>query len=574
MAAAAVLDSGVKRHRREQWDTVIAQAEEQVEEGRASQHLPNTYTQIKEGTFRTGDDCDNDLQKSVRIALANTLAGLDVSLKPVPFNMLYARGGPDSIYSYKQQRELTVTWTPKKLVTMELVMAKLALQISRAIPRFRQGEAHDVETAVDLTQMMRDIQRKLGMITTQNPLRLDQPLRAGLPRYLPNVTRLQQRTTRSELDKALLDLVASYENGSAALPHFLARVAREVLTSMEPPEISATTVLVQTFSRLKLFELANAVCDAVEEAHMHHDEASLTATILHYCRAREQTRLDRLRLKIDGYYGGLSLAKHNVPMNHRSGHRVKQWGGKITQGIEKDRALWHALIRANILFGWRADATKTFALMSEAGVRPSLTLLNGLMRNAIYEKDWETGMDYWQLIESQYMPRDEGASIRPYGHRCNAFRQVLHLCRTCAKPDHFHHFYARALRHGLSMMALHKSSLILEIPVSNNVRRLQRRVERLERKTLLQDLAYQRLARKVVGTQMILSGYPREQVRQLFYEVGEPALVNGRTHRFAHDTFKSYWTQVEIANRIRDRTEMVQPRAATDMEHAVSHNTS
>lgn len=554
ITAAAAADVEVKKKRREQWQTAIAAAEEDLQRGQTQSHESDDGTLYKvEETAQHGlssvEHRDDHSEHEAPHALAKVLQRFGISLAPVPWGLLGRDVGPESLYASDERRKMPRRWTPKKLATLELAVAKLALRLWMDIPDLTSTGSLDAVELVDLVQALEDVKKKLAHISTQDPLRLDQPFRVNAPKYSPS-GQSDDPGTR-ELNKSILQMTKACDQGEVSLSNMLARVVKCLLSSQSPPERTTMSILLEYFASHGHYHLAAAVCECIEDSHIRLDEVAVNTILDYYIRANDKEGFGRFRLKMEGYYGGLALANPYVRISwRRSKDRLRRYDGKVFQGLELDSVLWHTLLRGHILFRQTPLSIKTFYKMTEAGFKTELPELNDLLYQATMDHDWNRGIEFWNTIDLQWMPRDPLTPLQPHSSYCSAFRRVLKLCRCCQKWDEFNDLFRRAVRHGLSPAVLGVGKSLNKVTRSPAVSKLARNVRIVARKAEINEILFHHRARLVIRTQMRLAGHATSHIRELFARVADPESTFET--QCMDKTFDEYWQRLRSARRITE----------------------
>ena len=515
-ATAAAADVQAKQSRRQRWDDVIAAAEEEVEEGRKRQRQSDAAT-LMDAEAEPPTACTNAAYgKEVhdpRTALALALHKVNASTVPVPFGLLGRDPGRESIYASESMKMKESRWTPKKLMLIELAMAKLALRFSMTIPHVDQSGSVVNGRQLRLMPMLKEITHKLESAKSYDPLSPDPKARPGLPCYSPN-RRVGSPPHRNQpLDAILLEISSDFKCGLCALPEYLAKLSQNLLACRYPPEASSMTIILNVLSQKKHFELASAVCECIWESKIRPDEICVDAIVNHYIAANDQAGFNYVTRKIDGYHGGLALAREDIRITPHSAQRLRKHNGKTLQLLVKDKILWHSILRGHLHFGQLQSSLRAFYDMTVAGSTVNASEMNSFLGLAVRKENFQLGMDLWRLVR----PVNFGTSSHEHDV---AIKQVFRLCEACGRLDERSKIQSWLSARGFTSSALMNSRYPTPLQVSQDVEALRRAVRIIARKTNLENIRFQRRARLVVGTQLRLAGFDKQQVKELFGAVG------------------------------------------------------
>ena len=557
ISTVALADVKAKNRRRRQWQEDIAAVERDIQYGQyrtqgLDEESLNEFTDCKEQDFGERQNDGDEYEEKMRHALADVLRSFGVPLTPVPLGLLGRMGGPQSIYATKELRSLPVRWSPKKLITLELSVAKLAVRLWMAIPDLTSIPSFDAVEMVDLVRMLENINSKLARIPGQDPCNVEESLGVDAPQYIPQSDR--DSPAIWELNSTLRQAAAQCDQGNTSFSVMLATIIRVLLTTKTPPEVSTMTIILKQLTLRQHYELAKAVCECMLDSHLRLDEIAADAMLDLYITADDKEGFNQFRLKMDGYNDGLGLANPKSRITwQRNKSRLNRYNNKVYQGIEPDFVLWHTLLRGHLHFEQIASSIKTFYRMTKAGIETRLVELNELLYSAVNDSDWFRGMGFWGFIDSQWMPGDPTAPLRPHSIHCSAIRNALKLCMRCCRWDEFEALYKRALRHGLTPSVLKLEQEVEPTSSSQYIIRLKRSVRVVTRQAEWWEIMYHRRARVVIGAQMRLAGHPKEYIQHLFRKVDQAARANEAERTPTDQEHMAYWKRLSAARDICER---------------------
>ena len=567
-ATAAAFDAEAKQQRKQQWEHAIAAAEADLHH----QHQQNPVNQStiedklynfgeklryvgndlekfryvgndakknmeKEPTRRVGDDPNNvdtadsnepynteEPIKSVSSErfldnapvlekLRTAMRNYGVSEQSIPPGLLGRSHGPESVYAEEGRWSTPLRWTPKKLVTLELAVAKLALELSDGIQGVESTSS--VTGLPDLNRMRVEVHTKLGRIQKQDQLELDGDLRVGLPRYIPSADRQDPLAGYNDLNRAIFALTQQNARGELPLTQTLARISQYLLGVKSPPDVSTMTLLLNHFSEHGHARFADAVIQCMFfEGKMRLNEPAVESILKHHLRNNNSEEFRIFSLKMRGYYRGLARVSCKRPGHRFSRDRIRVWKGKTYQSIENDEPVWNTLVEGHLHFGQTFLGLRTFFKMAEAGISPNISSLVAVLGAVADHGYWPDGRRIWHMIGLEKLP--EGLPTHDSEYRCRAYHHMLRLCKARGKHKEYALLYKKATNHGFSDESLNSDKLVLREPLSPETNRLTMFVQIVSRKAHLQDIAFQLRARAAIKSQMIVAGHKPNLVDYLF----------------------------------------------------------
>lgn len=554
VCTGAVLDAEVKKRRRKRWDTVIAKAENDLAAGKVRQasqmaalnagaaeesdildelgghaaadgsmnhqrppegmqdpqleHDPGPHTRIPfdrgvEETERVFD------RRTEVLWLLNTSR---TSRRKAQIN------APNSIYADAETRGKPRIWTPKKLVTTEYAMAKLATRLllgAETPVGYKRPSSVSPETQTSLRERHLDLVSRLYDITLEDALELTNVTRLESPRYNPNLEEAVEII--QSLDGAISSLFWQREAGRISTRTLATKIAYNLMVSPAPPHQTTLTTIINGFSRIEEYDMAEAAIDAVFEGHMRVDETAVHGILVHWIRKNDFGGFSKFHRKIQGFHGGLMLAKSGIRMGAVSSHRLWAVGNKVIQGIDLDAALYGALVTGYLRFNRATQAAAVYNQMLSAGFRPDVGLLAEYLANATREGDWERGISVWRRIEAHFLPAKVTDRVARGSGEHMAIRRALQHCKHFNNSSEYTEIYRRGLQHGLRMDALLPHALPAHyIRPYATMANLQRRVRIVLHKAELHAADLQAWALQVLASKMLLAGRSIAQVRDAF----------------------------------------------------------
>ena len=294
-ATAAAADAHVKRSRRDHWDALIATAEEEVQQGRVREK--DRERRHPTSDLEPPESLNVERNSELPRRLSDLLKRFGASEVPIPYGLQGRDPGPNSIYASEYMSSKESKWTPKKLAIMELAMAKLALGLSMAIPNVDQRESMVDGQNLKLKPMLAAIVHKLRVVESGGVFNPDPEARAGLPQYVPSERTGSPNVRNIPLDATLWRLVKDYDKGWLDLARFLTGISQNILAARQPPEVSSMTIILNSLSRNKHFDLADAVYESITDAKIRPDEMSADTTIRYLIAANNEDGFNHFKVE-------------------------------------------------------------------------------------------------------------------------------------------------------------------------------------------------------------------------------------------------------------------------------------
>jgi len=590
ITTAAVADVEFKSRRRKQWDVVIAEAErslstevnrseapltsvppstegadlsEQV--GGANLDLEESPTLHSEEVIEGQEEIVQSWVEHVELGAPNSSFGENVELttskahgalesvyytsadskslqnfkiealksfnptyqRPIASFETQARVSSNSIYASEFRRtRKDYFWTPKKLVTMELSIAKLATRLMLEIQRdvssgdeeesfYGDTELSDAPNRDDSRATLTDVSSRLKRIVHSEAFNLAGIERLQYPQYTPNLDPTIEAAL--ELNQALRTIFRKCALGVMSLEQTIAKISYNLLVSPVPPDVKTYTILISRLSRLGHHGMVDIVIESFFETHTRPNEMTINAILTHYERKNDPRGFDWFVLKMKGFNGGLMLARPDIPTEGVGASRLRRWGAKVIQRMTLDPSMFFSLIKGCLTFGRLDQAVRWYKLMRKQNMIPGVPLLTAFLSYFAKRCDWDRGIGMWHRIKSIVLHEGSNGFTESSPMEA-AFFHVLQLCKNCAKSSEFKIIYEEALRRGLTM-----DRLLIRTKVRRGFTYEDDERQRMKRKTSILEYRVQLIsndihewALQILASKMVLSGYALEDVERLF----------------------------------------------------------
>lgn len=540
ITSAAVADVQAKAKRREQWEKAIAHAEKSLrtqgdnadngDDGELDfllepSRLPNPTQKNYEGGFNA---FDRGLDSEQLKTLSNeVLSSLESSRFSSP-KILESRVSPHSIYAseFRQSRERGGTqtaWTPKKLVTVELSMAKLATQFlikAKSSPVGDLGGVNMFNSDIEqLKNTLRELSLKLLDIKSKDAFDLGNTQRLEYPQYMQNRESSTQDT--ADLNEALMSLLQKHANKLMPLGDMMAKLAYNLLVSPAPPNVQTYSILINRLSRLRHFDMASMVWDSLTETHMRVNEVVLADALAHFARSKNSRRFQHVVELIKDERGGLMLARPDIKIGVGAS-RLTRVGEKVHQRIVPDRGMFNVMIAGSLTMDNLSQATTMYKWMRCCGHEADLQLLTAFLKYFTKEADWKRGIAVWHSIKHLHLPNRPLLDREETAERV-AFHTALDLCQKFYSKQTAKAIYAEALDRGHTKQSLAEKPLAIRSfrGTADQLESIKRKIRIFEERgeIILGDVKH--WAMQVLASRILLSGSPLSVIREAFLRHGD-----------------------------------------------------
>lgn len=380
-AVAATYDASRKMRRREEWERVIAEAQDELEVVEATIEQ-NTRAEIVEETVEKNiEDQQNDIVKSTATSettnettndpklsydgdvldisrelerhLDTTIstiparingenANKPILLDQVPFKPFHM--APQSIYAdaLQKQRLATKCWSGKKLELVEMCMDLLQLKAFAEINE--RGLLADAKAcvpdeyarffALDRLKLagmynvcVSDLKRLKNSRWDEYAAYSRSYNGTPLCRYEQDAAGDHLATTR-ELNHSLRQLFKRHnssepdDDAPLSTAELLAKVWYNVHVSPAPPNIDTFNILILGFARAREPAQARNVISALHLCHVRPNEVTLSAILRFFTATRDARAFSLWFGYVRGWYDGLSLARPDVVVNRAARDRL------------------------------------------------------------------------------------------------------------------------------------------------------------------------------------------------------------------------------------------------------------
>jgi len=455
------------------------------------------------------------------------------------------RGSRTSIYASEHRRrsELKSAWTPKKLATVELSVAKMTVRF--ALESYKEDEApRSMFSFLDLASHMdasvrrgyqdtlRELQWKQEQLKACDPFDLSSFEHVRHPRY--DLDSGIEEGQAWELDNALLSVLRRHSNRELSLQETLNRISYNLMSAPVAPEVRTYEILLSRLSMLGHHNIADIVIESFLESHIRPNELIVPSILTHYTRSDDHGGFTKFLRMLDGYYGGLMLSKPTTPLDGVAAKagRINPRGDKIIQLMTLDPPIYSAIIMAHLHFNDLPPALAICDAMLEQRRGPDLAAMVALLRHeSQYGRRLKRFLFIWRRMRRRWFTPEALLKLDPleYSHAREAFRIMLGGLKERGHLQMWHQVYYTALSRGFSMLdilsapsdASHRSD---EPTAEDDIvtkLRLGRKILEHRLDTLMTD--FSTFKTYTMAARIILAGLPVQQVYALFESHAEPA---------------------------------------------------
>lgn len=549
ITSAAVADANIKGKRRRHWDNAIADAERSLHSA-APREAPQTRWARQDNDLDSTDEynfdfnfavdppsleereqqvrqeyqnaSDHDIDGQQLKALSEEVLFDLAQQRPIP--VLSTRVSPHSMYAsdFRRTREVggaQPKWTPKKQVSMELAMARLATTLliwTKENPEYNpQLEKMGILDVKQLKKRQRDIASEVARLHEMGAYDLGDIQRLEHPQY--SLDRENSLEETRQLNAALMTLLRKHALQKMSLQDTMAKIVYNLMISPAPPDVQTFSILINRLSRLGYHEPANAVIHTVLSSHQRVNECLLNDMLAHFVRSENPYGFQRLLERSQGEGKGLNLAHPDIRIGVGQ-HRLTQKGDHILQHIELDQVLYRVIISGSLQFGNLKQATSMYKRMRDAGYQGNVQLLTHFLRYFGTRSDWPRGIAVWHSIKGLLNLQGRRFREKYVRRERMAFHEALQLCEKCGSDSHWNAIYNEAQARGHTDESLTTAPVFeyefhgkhdAQVSWQRKMRVVQRRGE-----ILLHDIKV--WAMQVLAARILLSGAPFEDIKAAF----------------------------------------------------------
>jgi hypothetical protein len=506
-AAAATFDASRKERRKEQWDRVIAEVRQELEQpssARLYKDFEHHADAVDTGVDTVENEAGsyqpfNELLDDDLLALSPTshrAAGgavgsdaLDIEedifclVHPSQSQAHYPTStGPDgldldwapqSIHASDQARQMAerLRWTPKKLATVQKCTELLQLQIIQRLNRlgFEEEAATTVpdeyaqyirqspewlrrEFEIKLAQLL-DIKKANAQLSDYRPSNASQ----GQPlcRYTQDSLGNFHKTAR-EVNQSLTKLFNQRRADKISQESLLAKVAYTLYISPAPPNLGTFNALLIGLRRVNEDKLAKRVIITMNETHVRTNEVSFATKLEFYTEHNDMSNFVRTIERIRGKHGGPMLARPDVKIESESAKRkllrVETSGRKgkeqkVIQLPTPTPMVFRAIVNGVLKFAGFEAALSICEGMGKEGWGLCMAGLTPLLKDCADRGDWKSGLAIWKQIQALKTKSDNRRLMKEW-IGIEAFAAMLRLCTKCDQRETFDRVWRQASKTG------------------------------------------------------------------------------------------------------------------------------
>lgn len=561
ISAAAAADVRSKRRRRTELDTAIAVAQRSLhtdsvrEDSQEVARTRNKYLDedTEVGLLGRDEDYQEELEEDHEEtnsfppeqhddpALQRNLRNSIIkSFNPDPDQM--QRRHPQIAESYRVSRTSIYAgiirrsiierkaWTPKKLATVELSVAKMtvrfALETYKDTPEsspFWDIAGHlDASFRRNYVKSLQDLEEKQVRLKACDAFDLSNFEHVEYPRY--DEESMLDTTATYRLHSALLSVFRRLRQGQLPIQEALSRISYNLMSAPCAPSVQTYNILLSRFSRLEETALADIVVDSFRESHIRPNELIIPTIIAHYSRSGNKHGFETFLRVLQGERGGLMLANPRTPTNGVAARarRIIQRGEKIIQRMTLDPGIFYSIINTHLRFDNGPAALSWLSIMRRQKIEPDLPLMVSFLRFELRQvkQNMNRVSATWHEIRRTWLSPEKLLELDhvEYKFASNAYFNMLHFYRERALSLAWHNTYAEALSRGFTMKEVLIDKPDHRIPAREkeavNRIRLLRKI--LERRYELLKQDFKNFEVHAMAAKIILSRLPMRAVFALF----------------------------------------------------------
>jgi len=475
------------------------------------------------------------------------------------------------------------TWTPKKLATVELSVAKMtvrfALETYKDTPEsspFWDIAGHlDSSFRRNYLKSLQDLENKEVQLKACDTFDLSNFEHVEYPRY--DEESMLDSTATLRLHSALLSVFRRLRQGQLPIQEALSRISYNLMSAPCAPSVQTYNILLSRFSRLEETALADIVVDSFHESHIRPNELIIPTIIAHYSRSGNKDGFETFLGVLQGERGGLMLANPRTPTNGVAARakRIIQRGEKIIQRMTLDPGIFYSIINTHLRFDNGPAALSWLSIMRRQNIEPDLPLMVSFLRFELRQvkQNMNRVSATWHEIQRTWLTPEKLLELDhvEYKFARNAYFNMLHFYRERALSFAWHNTYAEALSRGFTMQEVLNDKPDHRIPAREkeavNRMRLCRKILERRYELLKQDLKSFEV--HVMAAKIILSGLPMRAVFALFEKHDDANRALYRTWKMARpwlDTKRYH----DISNEESMSSDNVQ---AVPAVYTTEHNT-
>lgn len=502
-AAAATFDAGRKERRREQWDRVIAEVRQELEQpGSAKEY--KEVEDVAEASQSVTQSLEIDGEKyrpfdglsgEGGILVADNVVDDEVEVRKLPVAAEHeddifhtvdparprsrypANTGPElnaldlapqSLYATEEakRRAERLRWTPKKLATVQKCAEILQLQFINSLQYYGMQEEAAAAVPDDYVQHVRQSHASLQQEFESKfaELRKIKGADAQLSDYRPKNSSqgetLCQYTqdplgnfheTAREVNRSLRALFTQRRREEISQATLLAKLAYTLYISPAPPSLDTFNTLLIGLRHINEDYLARKVIITMNETHTRINEVSFAARLEYYTERNDITNFVRLIERIRGKHGGAMLARSTVRIQTEAarkkllrvtvdGRRGKE--EKVIQLPTPTPMVFGAIVKGVLKFAGFDAALSICEGMGKEGWGLCMAGLTPLLKDCADRGDWISGLVVWKQIQTLKIKSDRRLVAEIIG--LEAFAAMLRLCKKCDQRETFDNVWRQA----------------------------------------------------------------------------------------------------------------------------------
>ena len=491
-AFAAIADAKSKDARRQKWDEVIAEAQEDLE---ALERMQQSRIDSSSADVRLDNETESVKQmswqelfsratqeKKTRIALGvEGLKGVSLDLLEKLSSSEIEQLLPEAVCGYsetdfwggwKSDRYFRTGFPTKKLKIFELSISKLVLRFlleseerRNAIPdQPKDPEATGQQSSScyrkELAGRIANINIRLSALSHVYPWP-----RTSIDLETPSRPKYVERFVDDKLNVALRSVFLASEEQKADIDTLTSRICYNLLASSTPPDVNTYNMLIIVLCRLREHGLVRAVLESMHECHVPPNEITISSTLRFYTATNDRSGFARYVKMVGsrnglldlGYPGTAILSRRNQVLpgylhKRRRLFRTEDSTGLpvelatqeeaacmlVIQKAPRNQAVLEELFCGTLKFFGLSQARYCYKALVEEGWEVNVRILTLMLKSCAREKNWRLGRMVWQQLQDLALEAGK-----------KAYYWMLQLCHTCQRDREFHSVLKQASCHGI-----------------------------------------------------------------------------------------------------------------------------
>lgn len=488
LATAAVIDSKLKKDRRENWLRMIKEVKDDMriledeQRNRLSiraADAADTRTSARNGQltwvdifkwadseFATRHALGFENWKGVPLCALENLSEIEIEkalLNDTLLRKLMNRSWPSTSDQNDTTKPYLVSTKLRKI--WEWSIAKLAYRLLLQPYRRKRGVQDQPAGPLETSQLSSGALSRLIKKCKEAERRVCQLRKHRVkkynfedfespdaPRY--SATRLIIPSKVAHLNASIWNIFDNHRCEGESVNSLVAKICYKLLISDAPPNAQTYTILIANLGRLGEKAMVKWIIDSMTECYIRVN-TPLASTILdHYTNIGDYQGYSLFASKMDGWMGGLNLESQKVTItpatwcryrfvsdpqqianqNLNGTHEVTNGSVRIVQKATRDQNLYSAQFHGAMkLFGHR-KAMVVYIDMIMDGLEPTVQILTTILQDCYNRRDLLSGFRAWEKFLKHV---DKNGQEITRAEKIGVYLWVLRLCQTCGHNTSF-----------------------------------------------------------------------------------------------------------------------------------------